>query len=94
MLVGELGRADDVRAYRHHAGIEPRARPRVHGEQRASLGTEKAQEGPITVWVYVDTSKQVGDKEHLKIFASEKAAETWLQENDPEGVAFLYEVME
>jgi hypothetical protein len=40
----------------------------------------------MTVWVYVNTSKQVGDKEHLKIFASEKAAETWLQENDPEGV--------
>jgi hypothetical protein len=25
---------------------------------------------------------------------SEKAVETWLQENDPEGVAFQYEVME
>jgi hypothetical protein len=42
----------------------------------------------MTVWVYVDTSKQVGDKEHLKIFASEKAAETWLQENDPEAWRF------
>jgi hypothetical protein len=45
----------------------------------------------MTVWVYVNTSKQVGDKEHLKIFASEKAAE---KENDPEGVAFQYEVLE
>jgi len=29
-------------------------------------GVEKAQEGRMTVWVYVNTSKQVGDKEHLK----------------------------
>jgi hypothetical protein len=54
----------------------------------------QAEERPMTVFVYVNTAKQVGDKEHLKIFASEKAAETWLQENDPEGVAFQYEVME
>jgi hypothetical protein len=48
----------------------------------------------MTVWIYVDTSKQVGDKDHLKVFASEGAAEIWLQENDPEGVAFEYEVLE
>jgi hypothetical protein len=47
-----------------------------------------------TVLIYVDTSKQVGDREYLKVFASEAAAETWLQENDPEGVVFEYEVME
>ena len=47
-----------------------------------------------TVWVYVNTSKQVGDPDHLKVFANEDAAETWLQENDPEGVAFEYEVLE
>jgi hypothetical protein len=33
--------------------------------------------------VYVDTSKQVGEKDHLKVFASEDAAETCLQETDP-----------
>ncbi len=27
----------------------------------------------MTVWVYVDTRKQVGDKDHLKVFASEDA---------------------
>ena len=48
----------------------------------------------MTVWIYVDTGKQVGDRNHLKVFASEAAAETWLQENDPEGVAFEYEVLE
>ena len=48
----------------------------------------------MTVLIYVDTSKQVSDKVHLKVFANEDAAETWLQGNDPEGVAFEYEVRE
>jgi hypothetical protein len=48
----------------------------------------------MTVWVYVDTSKDVGDVDHLKVFASKEAAEAWLKENDPEGVAFEYEVMD
>jgi hypothetical protein len=48
----------------------------------------------MTVWVYVDSSKQVGDKDHLKVFADEDAAARWFQENDPEGVAFEYEVLE
>jgi hypothetical protein len=47
-----------------------------------------------TVWIYVDTSKQVGDLDHLKVFVDEAAADTWLIENDPEGIAFEYEVME
>ena len=48
----------------------------------------------MTVWIYVDTSKQVGDRDHLKVFASEVAADTWPEENDPEGVAFEYDVLE
>ena len=48
----------------------------------------------MTVWIYVDTSKQVGDRDHLKVFASEVAADTWLEENDPEGAAFEYDVLE
>jgi hypothetical protein len=48
----------------------------------------------MTVWIYVDTGNQVGDRNHLKVFANEDAAETWLQENDPEGVPFEYEVLE
>ncbi|MFB9267509.1 hypothetical protein ACFFWD_30930 [Bradyrhizobium erythrophlei] len=48
----------------------------------------------MTVFVYVNTSKQVGDKEHVKVFASQDAAEKWFEENDPEGVAFEYEVLE
>jgi len=46
----------------------------------------------MTVLIYVDTSKQVGDRDHLKVFAD--AAEAWFAENDPEGVAFEYEVLE
>jgi hypothetical protein len=48
----------------------------------------------MTVLIYVDTSKQVGDADHLKVFANADAAETWFEENDPEGVAFEYEVLE
>jgi hypothetical protein len=47
-----------------------------------------------TVWVYVNTSKEVGDVDHLKVVATEEAAAKWLAENDPEGVAFEYDVIE
>ena len=36
----------------------------------------------------------VGDPEHLKVFANADAAEAWFAENDPEGVAFEYEVIQ
>lgn len=59
------------------------------------MGAPKAEKRPaMTVWIYFDTGKQVGDRNHLKVFANEDAAETWLQENGPEGVAFEYEVLE
>jgi hypothetical protein len=45
-----------------------------------------------TVWIYIDTSKDVGDQDYLKVFASPEAAEEWFRDNDPEGVAFEYEV--
>jgi len=47
-----------------------------------------------TVWIYVDSSKEVGDVDHLKVFATSELADEWLKENDPEGVAFEYEVIE
>jgi uncharacterized protein YodC (DUF2158 family) len=46
-----------------------------------------------TVWIYVDTNKEVGDREHFKVFANSDAADEWLKDNDPEGVAFEYEVL-
>ena len=48
----------------------------------------------MTVFVYVNTSKQVGDAEHIKVFANTDAAEKWFEENDPKGLAFEYEVLE
>ena len=48
----------------------------------------------MTVFVYVNTNRQVGDVEHIKVFASQDAAETWFEENDAEGAAFEYEVQE
>ncbi|KRR11623.1 hypothetical protein [Bradyrhizobium valentinum] len=46
-----------------------------------------------TVWIYVDTSKQVGDRDHLKVFANSDLADEWFLVNDPEGVVFEYEVI-
>jgi hypothetical protein len=46
-----------------------------------------------TVWIYVDTSKDVGDLDHLMVFASPEAADEWFKEHDPEGVVFEYEVI-
>jgi hypothetical protein len=46
------------------------------------------------VLIYIDTSKQVGDKGYIKAFANQNAAKTWFAKNDPEGVAFEYDVLE
>jgi hypothetical protein len=49
----------------------------------------------MTVWIYVNTNVAVGDVDHLKVFANLHAMESWLDDNDdPEGVAFEYEVLE
>ena len=48
----------------------------------------------MTVFIYVGNRKHIGDTARLKVFANQDAAERWFQENDPEGVAFEYEVME
>jgi hypothetical protein len=48
----------------------------------------------MKVWIYTNTSKEVGDADHLMVFASEEAAEAWFKEHDPEGVAFEYELVE
>ena len=59
------------------------------------MGAPETEKGlRMTVLIYVNTSKQVGDANHLKVFANVDAAETWFEENDPEGVAFEYEVLE
>ena len=40
----------------------------------------------------VDTNKEVGDVDQLKVFATLELADEWFTENDPQGVAFGYEV--
>ncbi|WP_256464540.1 MULTISPECIES: hypothetical protein [unclassified Bradyrhizobium] len=40
----------------------------------------------MTVWI-----RDQG--EVLKVFATEEVAQAWLDENDPEGVAFEYDVI-
>jgi hypothetical protein len=47
-----------------------------------------------TAWVYVDSRKEVGDIDHVKVFATARVAEAWFEDNDPLGVAFEYEVLE
>jgi hypothetical protein len=47
-----------------------------------------------TVRICIGTSKDVNDPEHVRVFASEAAADRWFADNDPEGVAFKYEVQQ
>ena len=39
----------------------------------------------MTVFAYVKPSKQIGDEDHVRVFAKWDAAEKWFEENDPEG---------
>jgi hypothetical protein len=48
----------------------------------------------MTVWIYVDTNKRVGDIDHLKVFANPDAVDEWFKVHDPEGVAFEYDLLE
>jgi hypothetical protein len=59
------------------------------------LDEAEVEEGHMkTVLVYINTNAAVGDEDCLKVFANEKAAEKWFAENDAEGIAFEYEVIE
>ena len=40
----------------------------------------------MTVFVYVNTSKQVGDPEHIKVFADVDAAEKCLRKTTPKAL--------
>jgi len=46
----------------------------------------------MTILVYVNT-KQIGDADHIKVFANQDATETWFKDNDHEEVVFEYEVL-
>jgi len=47
-----------------------------------------------TVLIYVNKAAEVGDVDHLKIFADQDVADRWFAEYDPEGVACAYPVIE
>ena len=60
------------------------------GDTRAHAILQRTLSEDKTVWIYINTAKEVGDVDHLKVFANEDAAERWFAEHDPEGVAFEY----
>jgi len=39
--------------------------------------------------VYINTAKQVGDADHIKVFSTADAAETWFEENEAVSSAVL-----
>jgi hypothetical protein len=79
-----------LRALNRHIGmVFDSSRKDTHWRKRKLTRDQK-----MTVLIYVYTSKQVGDADHLRVFANPDAAETWFEENDPEGVAFEREVLE
>jgi hypothetical protein len=89
-------RAIDACPYWHDAGAALcQADTRIRFIEGTALGKAEAQEAPMTpVWIYVDTRYHPGHPDHLKVFANPVAADSWFKENDPEGVAFEYEILE
>jgi hypothetical protein len=63
-------------------------------ESVSSPNPSEAEERPMTVWIYVDTSNQTCDRDHLRVFADKEAAARWFAENNPEGVAFEHQVLD
>ena len=78
-------RADDAGADRRHASLE--RRQARSGDHSTAQARQALQDRQMTVFVYVNTSKQGRRPDHLKVFANEDAAQRWFRENDPEGVA-------
>ena len=62
----------------------------------ATLVLSRREGGPRSekVWIHTDTSKPVGNADHLKVFKNEAAAEAWFGDHDTEGGAFAYSVQE
>jgi hypothetical protein len=47
----------------------------------------------MKVLIYIDIDKKVDDRDHVKVFANELAANRWFEDNDPLGVAVEYPVI-
>ncbi|WP_035725100.1 hypothetical protein [Bradyrhizobium sp. ARR65] len=56
----------------------------------------EARNAGKTVWIYFNSPGakrlQVGDPDWAKVFASAELADKWLEQNDPEGVAWEYKI--
>jgi hypothetical protein len=81
----------------HGAGVGVRE-TRAAG---ADKGREETQDHPMkTVWVYdkawhgrkSEEPLRIGDEDWIKIFATKDDANRWIEQNDPEGVAWEYPV--
>ena len=83
----EFARIATLQALNRHQSGNSILTARIHIGDAASWC-----ESMTTVWIYVDPNKLVGDRDHLKVFQNADDAEIWFTENDPEGVAFEYEV--
>ncbi|WP_144441565.1 hypothetical protein [Bradyrhizobium sp. CCGE-LA001] len=69
-------------------------RQRVNAAVRSH---DEARREGRTVWLYLNAyengaSRTVDDPERVKVFASAEAADRWFDDNDPEGVAWEYQV--
>ncbi|MGY4368865.1 hypothetical protein ACVW1A_004930 [Bradyrhizobium sp. LB1.3] len=58
---------------------------------------DEARREGRTVWLYLDDyqdgkTRAIGEPGWIKVFASADAADRWFKENDPEGVAWEYQV--
>lgn len=50
-------------------------RASLPGHVTGLTSSSQVEENSVTVWTYVDTSKQVGDPDHLKVFAGQDDAD-------------------
>ena len=88
---GQGAHADDGRKTRDAESVE---RGKTATEA-PTQGSQEAQGDPMkTVWIYINTDALPGDVDYVQVFASEEAANRWIDENDPEGFAFEYPVQE
>jgi hypothetical protein len=46
-----------------------------------------------TVWIYIDRHHNAGHPDHVRVFATREAAEKWLENIDPNGLVFEYDVL-
>lgn len=68
-----------------------------HKVNEAIRKHDEARREGRAVWLYLNdyengTARTIGDPDWVKVFASAGRVDQWLEQNDPEGVAWEYEV--